>query len=412
MSEIAVVSAQRVRLQRRSEEGDKGAQTALELAEKPERFLSTVQIGITLVGILSGAYGGAAIANKLEPYIAQISLLAPYSEGISFGLVVLVITYFSLVIGELVPKNLALNAPEKISALIARPMNFISKATAPFVWVLSASTAVILKIFRIKKSDEAAITEEEIKAHIAHGTQIGVLDETERDLMESVIRLDDQRISALMTPRVKISWLDAFDSIPNIRRKISESQFSRLPVGEGSLDNIIGFVKSKDLLARELKDESFDLYSILKQPLFIPETKTGLELLELFKDSKTQMAIVIDEFGATEGMVTINDILEAIVGDLPTGGILNQSAVQRDDGSWLLDARLSTAEFKDILGIKELPEKERGSYHTLGGFILTRLEKLPRIGDKFTWDNYIFEVVDMDGRRVDEVLVTPVSISS
>lgn len=409
MSEIAVVSARRIRLKKQADEGNKGAQTALELAEKPDRFLSTVQIGITLVGILSGAFGGAAIAERLEPFIAEVSFLAPYSEAVSFGIVVLIITYFSLVIGELVPKNLALNAPEKIAAMVSRPMNFISKWTAPVVWLLSSSTSLVLKILRIKESSEATITEEEIKAHIAHGTQAGVLEETEQDLMESIIRLDDQRISALMTPRIKVSWLNKNDSPEIIKQKIAESQYSRLPVGDGSLDNVIGFVKAKDLLARILKDEPFDLQAVLKQPLFISETKSALELLEFFKESQTLLAIVIDEFGATEGIVTINDILEAIVGDLPIGGVLSQSAVQRDDGSWLLDGRLSTADFKHILGLKELPVAERNYYQTLAGFILTRLESLPKIGDKFKWENYIFEVVDMDGKRVDEVLVTPVT---
>ena len=412
MSEIAVVSARRVRLKNQADRGDRGAQTALELAEKPDRFLSTVQIGITLVGILSGAFGGAAIAARLTPFVERVSFFAPYAEGVSFGIVVLFITYFSLVIGELVPKNLALNAPERIAALVARPMNFISKWTSPFVWFLSASTALVLKIFRIKESTEATITAEEIKAHIAHGAEIGVLDETEQDLLESVIRLDDQRIAALMTPRMKVSWIDKNASPEIIKSIIAESNYSRLPVGEGSLDNVVGFVKAKDLLARVFKDESFDLQTVLKQPLFVTETKTALELLELFKESQTHLAVVIDEFGATEGVVTMNDVLEAIVGDLPAGGVLNQSAVRREDGSWLLDARLSTADFKDILGLRNFPAEERESYQTLAGFVLTRTERLPRIGDKFEWENYVFEVVDMDGKRVDQMLVTPLPKNS
>ncbi len=409
MSEIAVVSARRVRLQRQAEDGSKGAQIALELAEKPDRFLSTVQIGITLVGILSGAFGGAAIAARVVPYVERVPLFAPYAEGMSFGIVVLFITYFSLVIGELVPKSLALNAPEKVASLVARPMNFISRWTAPVVWLLTTSTALVLKVLRIKESTEATITEEEIKAHIAHGTQIGVLEESEQDMLESVIRLADQRIAALMTPRRQISWLNTEDSTDVIKQKIAESLYSRLPVGDGDLDNVIGFIKAKDLLARVFRNEPLDLQAILKQPLFLPESKTALELLELFKESQTNLAIVIDEFGATEGIVTMNDVLEAIVGDLPVGGILNQSAVRRDDGSWLLDARLSTAEVKHILGIKDFPEDERGAYQTLAGFVLTRMKTLPRIGDKFDWENYTFEVIDMDGMRVDELLVTPLT---
>jgi putative hemolysin len=407
MSEIAVVSARKIRLKKQAEDGDNGAATAIELAEKPDKFLSTVQIGITLVGILSGAFGGAAISEKLTPVVAKIEFLSKYAEGISFGIVVLIITYFSLVIGELVPKNLALNSPEKIATMVSRPMNFISKWTSPVVWLLSASTSFVLKILKIKESSGASITTEEIKAHIAHGAEIGVLDETEQDLMESVIRLDDQKITALMTPRIKVVWINKNDSTEIIKQKFAESNFSRLLVCEGDLDNVVGFVKAKDLLSHILTTKEFDLGIVIKQPLFVSETKTALELLELFKESHTQLAVVIDEFGSTEGIVTINDVLEAIVGDLPVGGILNKSAVKRDDGSWLLDARLSVPDFRDILGLKDLPADERDSYQTLAGFVLTRFEKLPKIGDKFEWENYIFEVVGMDGRRVDEVLASP-----
>lgn len=409
MSEIAVVSARRIRLQQRADEGNLGAKTAIELASQPDRFLSTVQIGITLVGILSGAFGGAAIAEKLTPYVAQISFFANYASGISFGIVVLIITYFSLVIGELVPKNLALAAPETIASLMSRPMKLVSKVTSPFVWFLTASTNVLLKLFRLGDSNDSAVTQEEIRAMISQGTSIGVVDETEQELMESVFRLDDQRITALMTTRLNIGWINAQNSEAEIKQKIINNKFSRLLVGDGDLDHIRGFVKAKDLLNLLLENKPFDLDGILKQPLFVPETKNALEVLELFTDSLSHLAVVVDEFGLTQGIVTTNDLLEAIVGDLPVGGIRNDSAVKRDDGSWLIDGRLATSEFRDLLGLKDFPDDERGLYETIAGFMIKRLEKMPRIGDKFEWENYIFEIIDMDGKRVDRVLVTPVS---
>lgn len=407
MSEIAVVSSRKVRLKGKADGGSLGAATALELAENPDRFLSTVQIGITLVGILSGAFGGAAIAALLAPYFQRVPMLVPYAEEISFGLVVLVITYFSLVIGELVPKTLALTHPEPIASVVSRPMRFISKMAAPVVWLLSASTALFLKVFRIKPSGEAAITEEEIRAHIAHGTQIGVLNEEEQELLQSVIRLDDQRVSALMTPRTDVAWINLDDSDTAIQTTITASQYSRLPVGDGSLDDVVGFVKAKDLLAQTLRREPFNLTAVLKEPVFVPETKTALELLDLFRISHTQLGIVLDEYAVVQGVVTVNDLLEAIVGELPSTGMTAESAVQREDGSWLLDGRLFTAEFKEILGIRELPAEEHASYQTLAGFVLARTRTLPQIGDRFEWDTYIFEVVDMDGKRVDRLLVTP-----
>lgn len=407
MTEIAVVSARRVRLLQEAEAGNAGAAAAAELQEKPDRFLSTVQIGITLVGVLSGAFGGATVSRSLGGYLATFPLLAPYAPSIAFTVVILIITYFALVIGELVPKNLALNRPEKIASAFSRPMNLISRVTAPVVWFLSSSTSLVLKILRVRKATDAAITEEEIKAHIAHGTEIGVFDETEQEILESVIRLDDQRIAALMTPRLKIYWLDLAEDAGTIREKIINSPYSRLPVGRGSLDEIVGFVKARDLLARVLKGETLDIEAALIEPLFVPETITGLDLLELYKESHTHLAIAIDEFGATEGLITMNDVLEAIVGEFPTGGILKASVVRREDGSLLVDARLTVSDFKEILQLKNLPEEERDSYQTLAGFVLRRMEKLPQEGDKFEWEDYIFEIMDMDGRRVDKVLVTP-----
>jgi len=405
MSEIAVVTSRKVRLQKRAEEGNAGAKAAIEIAESPDRFLSTVQIGITLVAILSGAFGGAALAVHLAPIVERVSFLEGYAESISFVAVVLVITYFSLVIGELVPKKIALNRPERIAALISRPMNFISKSTAPVVWLLSSSTKLVLKIFRQSPSYKASITEEEIKAMIIQGTTAGVLEETEQELMESVIRLDDQRIVALMTPRLKIGWVNWRVSDEEICRQIKDCSFSRLLIGDGNLDNIRGFVKAKDILNFLLEGNSLNLEAVIKEPLYIPETATTLEVLEKFRDANTHLAVIIDEFGSTQGLITTNDILEAIIGDLSVGGFRKESVVRHDDGSWLLDARLPNVEFCEVLEIKDLPADESGQYETLAGFIIKRLDKLPSVGNKFEWGDYVFEVVDIDGRRVDRVLV-------
>lgn len=406
MTEIAVVSARRVRLAQSAMAGSAGAARAVDLQENPDRFLSTVQIGITLVGILSGAFGGALLSDEFADIVRQVPALEPYADSIGFGIVIVVITYFALVIGELVPKNIALSRPETIATLFSRPMDLVSRLTAPAVWLLSASTRLILKLLRINETRDASITEEEIKAHIAHGTQTGVLDEAEQELIESVIKLDDQRITALMTPRVKIAWLDLDDPVETNRQKLIGSQYSRLPVCRGQLDDVVGFVKARDLLGHVLAGGDLELEQLVKQPVFVPESATALELLEIFKTSSTHVALVIDEFGAIVGLVTMNDVLEAIVGDLPVGGIVDQSVVIRDDGSMLLDGHLSIPDLKDTLGIKDFPDDERDAYQTLGGFVLTRLERVPVEGNKFEWEGWTFEVVDMDGRRVDKVLVS------
>ncbi len=406
MSEIALVTANKVRLKKESDKQNRGAIAAMKIVDSPDTFLSTVQIGITLVGVLSGAFGGAALAVHLAPFFSAFPAIEPYSEPLSFGMVVLVITYFSLVIGELVPKRIALNSPEMIATLVSRPMNLISQLTAPVVWLLSASTRVTLKILRISDRKTEAVTEEEVRAMIVQGANSGILEEAEQELMESVIRLDEQNITALMTPRSKIGFVDRRDTTAEICRKIEDCKFSRLLVVDGDLDNTLGFVKAKDILNQLLASKPLELEKVVKQPIFIPETVTGLEVLKRFRESNTHMAVIIDEFGSTHGLVTTNDILEAIVGDLAVSGIRTESVVVRDDSSWLLDARLSNAEFCEVLGIAELPEEESGMYETLAGFIIKRLEHLPSTGEKFDWNNITFEVVDMDGKRIDRVLAS------
>lgn len=408
MTEIAVVSARRVRLARAAEDGNSGAATAIRLQDEPKNFLSSVQIGITLVGVLSGAFGGALLAEPLSKLVAQVPALAPYASSIAFAFVIIVITYFSLVIGELVPKNLALSRPESIASVFSRPMLLVSRIAAPLVWLLSSSTTLFLKLLRIPDVADASITEEEIKAHIAHGTELGVLEKVEQQLIESVIRLGDQRVSAIMTSRVKVERIDLDDATEIIKEQLTLTPRSRLPVCRGTLDNLLGFVKAGDILSQLLAGKEFSVEAVIREPVFVPETLTVLELLEVFKGADSSMAMVVDEFGSIAGLVTINDVLEEIVGDLPVSGVVDRSVVVREDGSMIVDGQLAVVDFRDLLGLREMPEDERDAYQTLGGFMLTRMERLPTEGDHFEWSGHRFEVLDMDGRRVDKVLISKV----
>jgi putative hemolysin len=407
MSEIALVSARKARLRQRADSGDARARAALELANAPDTFLSTVQIGITLVGIFAGAFGGATLAGQLAPQVARVPALAPYSEAVSLFAVVLAITYLSLVIGELAPKRLALNNPEKVAAAVARPMSALSRAAAPLVRLLSLSTSAVLKVFGVKASAEPPVTEEEIRVLILQGAEAGVFEHSEREIVESVFRLDDRRVTALMTPRLEIAWLDADAPPEEIRRRVAESRHSRFPVARGQLDEVLGVVRTKDLLGRCLAGEPPDLRSSLRAPLYVPESQSALQLLELFRKAHTHLALVVDEYGSVQGLVTVHDVLEAIVGDMSAARGSEPEAVERENGSWLLDGALLVDEFREIFPVGELPGEGRGSYQTLAGFVITQLGRVPRAADHFEWGGLRFEVVDMDGRRVDKVLVTP-----
>ena len=408
MSELAVVSARRIRLQQAAEKGSRGAGAAIELAENPSRFLSTVQIGITLVGILAGAFGGATIAGILADALRDAPVIGPYSTGVSFVLVVALITYFSIIIGELIPKSLALNSPEKIATLVSRPMKLISGFASPVVWLLTTPTIFILKLFRVHASVDPPVTDEEIKGLIDAGTKAGVFEETEQDLIESVIHLGDRRVTAVMTPRTKIAWLDLEDEPDKIKGQLAECRFSRLPVARESLDNLLGYATAKHLLGHLVKENEINLTAVLKQPLYVPETLTILELLEQFRESHTHFAVVIDEHGGVEGLVTMNDVLEEIVGELSNSQhtLAEHGIERREDGSLVLDGRLPVFEFQEALGLKEMPAGERGDYQTLAGFVIARLGNLPQTGDRFRWDKYEFEIISMEKRRVDKVLVT------
>jgi putative hemolysin len=407
MSELAVVSARRMRLQKQAEKGSVGAKVAIELAENPNHFLSTVQIGITLIGIVAGAFGGVTIANSLSQKLEAVSFLAPYHTTISFALVIAAITYFSIVIGELIPKSLALSSPEKIATLFSRPMKVISTLAAPVVWLLSAPTGYILRFFKIRASVEPPVTDEEIKDLIAVGTEAGVFEETERELIASVISLGDQRITTLMTPRPEIDWLDLDETSEKINEQLAASRFSRLPVARGSLDNIVGYAAAKVLLGHLIREKAIDLNSVLRQPLFVPETLSVLELLERFQESHTHFALVVDEFGGVEGLVTLNDVVEAIIGELLNSqhSLPRKGVFQQKDNSLILDGRLPILEFKELLELSELPAEERDTYQTLAGFILVRFGKIPKVGDKFRWSDFEFEINSMDNNRIEKVSV-------
>ncbi|MBN3879826.1 MULTISPECIES: hemolysin family protein [unclassified Nostoc] len=408
MSEMAIVSARKVRLQQLANQGDVKAMAALKLAESPNHFLSTVQVGISLIGILTGAFGGATIANRLAVYVKVVPFLAPYSEPISFGIVVLIITYLSLIVGELVPKRLALNNPEKIASNVAIPMRALSAIASPMVYLLSASTDLILRLLGITASTEPQVTEEEIKILIEQGTEAGTFEEAEQDMVERVFRLGDRPVSYLMTPRPDIVWLDLDDSAEENRQKMVDSAYSRYPVCQGGLDNVLGVIPVTDLLARSFRGEPLDLTIGLRQPVFVPESTRGLKVLELFKQTITHMALVVDEYGVIQGLVTLNDIMSEIVGDVPsTDGQDQPQAVQREDGSWLLDGMLPVEEFLELFGMEEWESEERGSYQTLGGFVITHLGRIPAAADHFEWQSMRIEVMDMDGNRVDKVLVVP-----
>jgi len=410
MSEMAVVTARKSRLQDWASKGNTRAKTALELANTPSRFLLAMQIGITLVVILAGALGGRTLADQVAVYIAFLPVFEPYSRAIALVLVVLGITYFSLVIGELVPKRLAARYPETVATVVAIPLRWLSKISSPMVRLLSISTdAVCYLFFGKQQAQEASVTEEEIKTLVQQGTEAGVFEESEQDMMEAVLRLGDKTARSLITPSTKIAWIDLGDSIEQIREKIVQSGHSRFPVATETLDNVTGIVQAKDLLAMSLAGKPLDLKALIQQPLFVPRTIFVLALLESFKKSGKHIALVVDEYGGIEGLLTHHDILEAIAGDMPLGAKPNDpKAVQRHDGSWLLDGMLSVDEFREIFHLESLPGEKKDAYQTLGGFVFTQMGRVPSVAESFEWNDLRFEVVDMDGKRIDKVLVTSV----
>ena len=406
MSEIAVVAARKVRLQQRAEEGDERAKTALALAHDPNRFLSTVQFGITLVGVLAGAYGGATLAAKLAVPIAEVPQLARYAEGIALGLVVSVITVLSLIIGELVPKRIGLNNPEAIASWVARPMILLSKIGGPVVHVLTAATNLVLRVFGIKGEAEPNLTEDEIKALISQGAETGAVGATEENIVQRVFQLGDQRVAAIMTPRPDIEWIDVDAGAEELREFLASHAHTQFVVCHGGLDEVLGIVRSADLLPLAFKGAPIDLRKLTKEALFVPDSMPAVQLLESFRGSHKHVALVMDEYGAVEGLVTVTDLLTAIVGDLPADASeAHGEFVSRADGSWLVDGSAAMEDVATHFGMDALPEDETGAYHTIGGFVMARLGRVPKTADTFEWGGLKFEVMDMDGRRIDKVMV-------
>jgi putative hemolysin len=401
MAETALLSVRKARLQNESNKGDKRASAVLKLTENPNQFLSVIQIGITSIDLLIGALTGATLGVWVNAQLDKFPALASYSGVIGLLVGVLPITYLSLVLGELVPKRLALRDPEEVSSVVAAPMVFFSRVFSPIVRLLSFSTEAILKLMGVKVSDEPPVTEEEIQLLMDQGTQAGVFEESEQDMVEGVFSLGDQRVYSLMTPRTDIVWLDIQDSIEEIRTKIAESEYSRFPVRQDTLDVILGIVKTRDLLVQSLSGEPIRLKDLLRPAFFIPETMFASRALEIFKEKGTELLLVIDEFGGLQGLLTINDIIEEIVGEIE---FEEPQATQRQDGSWLLDGMLEVDEFKELFKLKILPHEDE--YETLSGFVMVSLGQVPQTADQFEWNGLRFEVIDMDGRRVDKVLVT------
>jgi magnesium and cobalt exporter, CNNM family len=409
MSEMALISARKARLEREATFGISSARIALELANSPAKFLSTAQVGITLVGILAGAFGGATVADKIAEKLKAIPWTAPYSRAIGIGVVVVGITYLSLIIGDLVPKRLALNHAERIAIVVSRPMQFLSKVASPVVRLLNVSTELVLRVLGIRPSAEPPVTEEEVKILIDQGTRAGVFEQAEKEIVDRVFRLSDQRVGALMTPRTDIVWLDVNDTSENIIREVTTTGYSRFPVGQDSLDNVLGTVRTKDLLVQYVAGRQLDLKAALRPPLFVPETMRAMKMLESFKQSTRHIALVIDEYGGVQGLVTHHNVLEAIVGDIAlVTNPAERQAIQREDGSWLIDGMLTLDEFKEIFKLTELPGEEQADYHTMGGFFMSQIGRIPVEGDHFEIGGLRFEVVDMDERRVDKILVAHV----
>ncbi|NMF56947.1 hemolysin family protein [Pseudanabaena yagii] len=406
MSELAIVSARKVRLEQWAKEGNAKARAALRLISSPNNFLSTTQIGITLIGILSGALGGTTVAKSLKELLDTIAIIKPYSESLSFSIVVGIITYLSLVVGELVPKRLAMSNAEQIACNVAPPMRFLANIGTPIVYLLSASTEALLSMLGIQANEEAQVTEEEIKVMIAQGAESGMFEEAEQDMVERVFRLGDRPIKALMTPRTEIDWIDIDSPFEETQREVLESGHSRFPVARENLDDCVGIVDIREFLNASIHGVPIDLLKVSSPPLYVAETASALSVLEQFKQSGDRVAMVTDEYGGVEGMVTLTDLLEAIVGDLPSSDRQGDpDAIQREDGSWLIDGMISSDRLKEILEIEDLPYEEERNYHTLGGLMMTYLRHIPMVGEHFTWQRIRFEVVDMDGNRVDKVLI-------
>ncbi len=407
MSEIAVVSSRKARLQRLADDGSPGAQSALALHADPSTFLSTIQVGITSIAILSGAIGEAALAAPLAVWLAQFTLIETYASGIALTIVVLGLTYFSVVVGELVPKRLGLLAPEGTASLIARPMNILSRLTRPVVWLLSASSSVLLRLIGARRKVEPPVTDEEINVLMGQGAEAGVFHQSEQEIVSNVLRLDEQRLGAIMTHRTDIYLIDLDDPEDEIRSLIAESPYERIVVCRDGLDHVAGILRTSDLLKPALAGDPLDIEAALRPPLYVPDSVRTTQLLESFRKARMQFALIVDEYGDLEGLVTLTDVLTSIVGDLPSYDSPDeQDVVEREDGSWLVDGSVTIERLKSVLEFDDdLPGEEENAFNTLGGFVMHMLGHIPAVADHFEWEDWRFEVMDMDRNRVDKMLI-------
>jgi putative hemolysin len=410
LSEMALVASRKSRLKQMARTSRR-AQVALRHAEAPEHFLSTVQVGITLVMLITGSVAGDAIGAQISDMLhdGSIAWLAPYTRIIGVVLGFIVISFIQIVVGELVPKRLALSAPEKVSSIVGMPMLVLSRATAPFVWLLNRSSGLLLQLLRVKKHGDNAATEEEIRLLVAESTEQGVLDVDEQAMVNRVLRLGDRTVDSVMTPRMRIAWLDINAPLEENLEVLRETSFSRYPVYRGDESDIVGVMEVKSLLGGLAKGK-LDLFRTLAKPLYVPGTARALDLLEEFRDAETPMALVVDEYGDIDGVVTLNDLLAAVVGASQLGhgsGEEHSPIVQRADGSWLIDGALSTDDLRELLHLDHLPGEDEHDFRTAAGMVMTALGHIPQVGEVFAWRGIRFEVVDLDGARIDKLLVTP-----
>jgi putative hemolysin len=407
MAEVALISSRKIRLEKLARHGNWRAKIAYNLAKDPHRFLPTVQIGMTAVSVIAGAYGGTEVAGRLSEDFASVAWLGKYANVLGFAVTIIFTTFLTLVLGELVPKTIGMSRPEVIAMALAPIMQLLYYVASPFIWLLSVSTKFILRLLRFnRKSEDPPVTEEELKHLIEQGRQYGILEEQESDMMRSIFRTADRNVSTLMTHRNDIIWLEEGSTIDDIRKLINESVHSNFPVCNKSLDHIIGIVSIKDILIQVSQNKPWNLNELVKQPLYIPESMPAMELLDTFRKSGNHISLVMNEYGSLEGIVTLHDVVESIFGNIRlTDQHTQQEAVMRTDGSWLMDGMMQTHEWSDLLNIHDLRDEEMGNYNTLGGFIMHHLGKIPKTSEHFTFRNHYFEVVDMDGKRVDKVLV-------
>jgi len=414
MSELALVSAKRLRLEKMSDEGSRGARVALDLAEEPSRFLSTVQVGITLIGILLGAFGEASLVDRLTPQFASVPGLAPIAREVALVIVVLGITFVSIVLGELVPKRIAIQHPELMATVIAPVLRGMSAVLAPFVKILAVTTDLIVRLLGLAAKKDETPTEEDIAGMIREGTEAGVFDKVEFDIVSRALRLDDRNLRALMTPRIDLELLDLDASLPENLDRITGTFYSRFPVYRRDRSQILGIVHVRDLFGQAIRARSLDAIDVAaatRPVLYVPESVSAMNLLELFKQNRTELALIVDEYGDIQGMVTQTDLMSALVGEVPVpGGTGDAVAVQREDGSWLLDGGLSLDRFRELLGTgARFPDEDESHYHTLAGFVLYQLGYIPKPSENFDWEGFRFEIVDMDGNRIDRLLVARVA---